>query len=125
MDNRVFFKKKDLLTAAVLLAAAAVLWLGMNTGSKEYIYADIYYDSKVIKTIDLIKTPDTEFSLSENKHVVFQIRDGKIAFIHSDCPDKICINTGFLSANGQSAACLPNRLLVKIRSSDDTDIVIN
>ena len=125
MDKRVFFKKKDMLAAAVMLAAAALLWLVMNTGSKEYIYADIYYDSKVIKTIDLKKTPDTEFSLSENEHVVFQIKDKKIAFIHSDCPDKICINTGFLSANGQSAACLPNKMLVKIRSSDDTDIVIN
>ena len=125
MDKRAFFKRKDLLTASLMLAAAAVLWLSMNTCSKEYIYADIYYDSKVIKTIDLRNAPDSEFSVSENEHVVFQIKDRKIAFVHSDCPDRICVNTGFISANGQSAACLPNKLLLKIRSSDDTDIVTN
>ncbi len=45
--------------------------------------------------------------------------DGESAyFLHSDCPDKVCIKTGKLSVTGQWAACLPNGTVLKIIGED-------
>jgi hypothetical protein len=77
----------------------------------------------VVKTVAL--NVDQTFSLDGLPAVVFEVKDGKAAFIHSDCPDQICVHSGFLGAVGQTAACLPNRAAIKIRGdvSDGVDAV--
>ena len=58
------------------------------------------------------------------KTAVEMIKNGEIAFISSDCPDKVCVKTGWIGHNGEMAVCLPNRLSIKIIAEDDTDIII-
>ena len=41
--------------------------------------------------------------------ITFQVRDHAIRFLSSDCPDKVCVNTGFLRNDLDVASCLPNR----------------
>lgn len=71
---------------------------------------------------------DTNFSLPSMPHVIFEVRDGEIAFVKSDCPDQICVRTGFLSRPGQMAACLPNNLILvminRVAGDDDLDIFV-
>jgi len=60
------------------------------------------------------------FELSADRYIVleslpnvkFRIQDGRIAFVESDCPDQICVRTGFIGRHGQTAACLPNRVSI-------------
>ena len=52
---------------------------------------------------------------SYHYHLVYT--DGRIRFAEADCPDKICVLTGKLSMVGESAACLPNGVLIKDRKS--------
>jgi hypothetical protein len=56
----------------------------------------------------------------------FNVKDGAIAVISSNCPDKICMHYGYISKNGQTAVCLPNNVIVKIvaDSKSDVDAVI-
>ena len=69
-------------------------------------------------------------TVPQDEDVVLQLDgDGSIRFIRSDCPDKICVKTGRIHLAGQSAACLPNGVIVKIVPADgwkesDPDIVI-
>ena len=73
-------------------------------------------------------------SLDENRsfyiipNVMFQVKDGQIAFVKSDCPDQICVRAGFLRRAGQMAACLPNGLVLIILSgadaNGDPDIIV-
>lgn len=56
---------------------------------------------------------------------VVQIQDGSVRFVASPCRDKICIAAGKLSASGQWAACLPNRVFVTVagaREDAATDV---
>jgi len=81
-------------------------------------------------TIDLSEKKDYSFSIPQNKNVVFHVyKDGSIEFVESDCPDKICVKSGKLNSVGESAACLPNGIVVKIVSKkgnndNDVDIVV-
>jgi hypothetical protein len=52
------------------------------------------------------------------------VHDGAIRFIESSCPDKVCIHSGNLRHGGESAACLPNRVLVRVVAEDGADVVI-
>lgn len=79
------------------------------------IYAEITHNGTAY-TVYLDE--DKTFSLPSAPHVVFEINNGRIAFTESDCPDRICIRTGFISLPGQMAACLPNRLVMVILGED-------
>ncbi|RQD73861.1 MAG: NusG domain II-containing protein [Candidatus Syntrophonatronum acetioxidans] len=51
-----------------------------------------------------------------------EISDGRVRVIHSACPDKICIYTGWVHRPNQTIVCLPNRVVVKIISEAQQDI---
>ncbi len=121
-----FARKKDILIILGILLTAgviwAVFWLTQRIPANQAV---IQYDGKTVKTVSL--TEDQEFSLKEDPTVHFQVKDGAIAFVDSSCPDKICEHTGFLSKSGQTAACLPKKVLLKVVGSEGqpVDIVAN
>ncbi len=126
-----FVKKTDLIILAVALAICLGVWFSYQSimGEKA-AKAEIYYKSELVETVDLTAGVDKSFSIEQNKNVVFHVfKDGSICFQESNCPDKICIHAGKLHTIGESAACLPNSIVLKIvakdqRSSDDLDAVI-
>ncbi|NLO36614.1 MAG: NusG domain II-containing protein [Clostridiaceae bacterium] len=52
-------------------------------------------------------------------HLVYT--DGRIRFAEADCPDKICVRTGWISRPGQIAACVPGDLILKLTGTGDPD----
>lgn len=125
-----FFKKTDIIIVLILILLSALCYFGYKHFSeKKSAIAEIYYKTELVKVIDLTTATDTTFTVPENEDVVFKtFSDGSICFYESDCPDKICIHSGKLSMPGQSAACLPNQLFIKIVSkngygNNDVDIV--
>lgn len=115
-----FAKKTDVLILAAALLLCAAGWLFyQRQASSEAAMAEIYYKSQLVETVDLTAGVDRRFSIPQNKNVVFhQYSDGSIQFEESDCPDKICIRTGRIRTVGQSAACLPNQIILKIVPKD-------
>jgi hypothetical protein len=126
-----FIKKTDFIILLALLAVCSAGWLiyQKEYGSKAAV-AEIYYKSKLVETVDLTQKVDRRFSIPQNKNVVFhQYSDGSICFEKSNCPDKICVKAGRLKTIGQSAACLPNKIVLKIvakngRKTDGPDMII-
>lgn len=115
-QNRKFLTKKDIIIIAVILAAAAVFYL-VNSGVSDRSVtaeADIYFDTKIVKTVQLKADLNEKFAVPGQPNVVLLVTDGKICFYESTCRDKICIKSGYLSRPGETAACLPNRVAIKI-----------
>ena len=54
-------------------------------------------------------------------NVIFEVRDGQIAFVKSDCPDQVCVRAGFIGRAGQMAACLPNGFVLTLLGVGDYD----
>lgn len=125
-----FAKKTDVVIILALLVLCIGGWFGYRAffGQKAAV-AQIYYKSELVETVDLTRGVDKRFSIPQNKNVVFHVyKDGSICFEESDCPDKICIHAGRLNTVGESAACLPNQIVMKIepkdgRSADDLDMI--
>ena len=110
-----FARKTDIILIAALVLAAILSWT---------LFTDV-----LGKKVDLSSGEEETFSIPQEPDVVFHLYgDGSIAFVRSDCPDKVCVNSGKLSLAGQQAACLPNLVYIKIVSdgeaSDTPDLYI-
>lgn len=126
-----FFKRTDIVIIAVILLVSLASWIIYFHLVKDIsVKAEIYYYSELVETVELDRGEERTFSIPQNPKVVFHLdEDGGIAFIASDCPDKVCVNTGRIHRVGEYAACLPNGIVLKIvpegeRNEDDADIII-
>ena len=61
--------------------------------------------------------------LSENQEIlvhgpigetVIKIKNHKVRVTHSDCPEKICVKTGWIHKTGEFIVCVPNKVVIKI-----------
>lgn len=111
-----FFKKSDVFIIAVILIISGFSWtVYKQFFSKGPAQAEIYYYNQLVKTVNLNTATDQVFAVPQNKHVVFHLyKDGSIRFEKSDCPDQICVHTGKIHIIGETAACLPNGIILKI-----------
>ncbi|MTI95605.1 MAG: NusG domain II-containing protein [Firmicutes bacterium] len=55
-----------------------------------------------------------------------ELGENRVRVSHSDCPDKVCVNMGWVDRPGRPIACLPNRVIVHVRGQqDDFDFITN
>ena len=106
---------------AALLCGAALLWLLLPRSTQGHIIATITVGEETVRTLDLTTAPDQEFSILDETglEITFQVQDHAIRFLSSDCPDKVCVNTGFLREDLQVATCLPNRTTLFLSVSQE------
>lgn len=43
-----------------------------------------------------------------------QVAGGKVHVLHSPCDNHICMNTGWISQDGQIIVCMPNQVVVQL-----------
>lgn len=107
-------KKADIILFILLIAAAAAGIVLMSGAGAAGSVAVVRVDGKITRQVDL--SVDQTFRVGD---VRLQVRDGAIAFIESDCRDKVCIHAGWLKSPGSSAACLPNRVSVTVEGASE------
>jgi hypothetical protein len=110
----------DFVLIAALVVSALVFWfLNSYFGAKKGVYAEVYHNSKLVYRIKLSTAAEGSFSIPGEPNVVLHVyADRSIAFIKSDCSNKVCVHSGRLKNAGQFAACLPNKILLKIVSEE-------
>lgn len=115
-------KKGDLILVAFILAIVAAGFAGFrlysSTGGANI--AVIKQNNEIIRKInlDLVSKPEKLVVPGKYNNVIL-IEKGRIRFEESDCPDGVCVNTGWLNRKGQTAVCLPNRVIIKIEGSSE------
>ena len=114
-------KKGDKITAIVVAFIIVISSIGvfayMNIIKGSHHIAEIKQDGKVIRTVDLDKvdTPEEIKIANKDGYNIIRIENGRIRIIDADCPDKLCVKTGWITESGQSVICLPHKLIIKIQ----------
>lgn len=105
----------NILFAVVILAIAAVLLVVRSShasGSKLAAQL-IYGDGNTV--MDLTLDKDATYDVDTGYYTVhIEVQDGRARFVDSPCPDHICESFGWLSAEDQTATCLPARAVLTI-----------
>ena len=103
-----------LVVLILFFSIGAILYtkLGLNAHLSKVPEAYVYQEGKLVKSLRLDK--DQEVILGR---MLLEIKEGRIRVRESDCPRKICVNTGWIKTPGQVIACVPNKVLVEIKSA--------
>ncbi len=106
-----------ILVSAVVVVALAVVVFQMIFLKKEGTYALVQVQQEQRYRLDLQK--ETELVVEdETGFNKIKVKDGAIAVTEADCPDKVCVRTGYISKTGEVIACLPHELTVTISGAD-------
>jgi len=117
------------ITGIILAAALGIAFMAAGADHSSYT-AVIIQNGQVIKKITLSElNQPLEYIISGKYENKIRAERGRICFEHADCPDQVCVQTGWLTKSGQVAACLPNGVLIKIESTrdagDEVDIYLH
>lgn len=101
---------------AVLISSGVYVYnnyFGKNTQTDNVI--EILQDGKVLQTIDLSTVDETQIITVEYQghYNKIQIEKDNIKIIDADCPDKLCVNMGYLKRNAPPIVCLPHHLVIQ------------
>lgn len=55
--------------------------------------------------------------------MTLEVGQGKARVLKSDCPEQICVNTGWISGAGQTIVCVPNRTVFRLLGKEGPDAV--
>lgn len=118
------FKKGDKYLIAFILIIVVLSYVGVELNkihnSGGHRVAVIKQDNKLIDRIDLdIIDKPQRINVTGSSKVTILAEKGRICFEDVDCPDGTCIKTGWLSRNGDTAVCLPNRTIIKIEGEEN------
>lgn len=103
-------QKAFLLVLFILILSFSSILL---VPDKEGISAQISVDGQIVMTLDLSEDRIVKLD-SFGRNIILEVKDQKIRFLSSDCSNKICVNTGFIGSEGETAVCLPNKTAVII-----------
>ena len=110
--------QKNLIFAAVVLAAAALLFVlyRANAPKAEPLVAVVDFGDGITEVLPLDK--DYDYLYDVGSYVVhLQVKDGTISFQDSQCPDHVCEKFGQLSEEGAWAACVPAGVYVVVETT--------
>jgi len=107
------FKTGDklvLISAVVLVGwLYSQFWFSDGRGD----FAQITIDGKEQQLVSLAENKLIEV-MGKTGISEIEIKDGRIRFKRSPCPNQICVHAGWLEHGGEFAACLPNHVAVEI-----------
>lgn len=117
-------KKNDVIIIAVILAVCGALFFLPNFFSKSTGVAEVIINGKTEYsiTLDEVEEPYVIETPTSPKTTIC-VEKGAIWFSDSDCRDKLCVKSGKLTSNGQTAACLPARVVISVNGGkSDNDM---
>lgn len=79
----------------------------------------ITVDGAVYGTYDLTENQKISVVIDDELTNIVEIYDGKAFMVRAECPDHLCIKQGKISFEGETVVCLPNRVIVQVKTADD------
>jgi len=118
-DSR-FYKTSvwDLLLIGSIIVFSVISILGVmrhrnqQPGGQRAVL--IYQNQRLIEEVSLEK--DKAIFLKEG-NMQIEIKAQRVRVAGSDCPQHVCMNMGWIKYSGQTIVCVPNKVLIEIKST--------
>ncbi|HOB09761.1 MAG: NusG domain II-containing protein [Limnochordia bacterium] len=110
-------RKGDLLIFVVLLLIGGIMLTSNLFRAKEPgNIAILEIDGVIVERFDLDADLENYRAETARGYNILDFADGAVRVIEADCPDKICIQFGWIRQVGQTIVCLPHRLIIRVVS---------
>ena len=111
-------RRGDVWTALLVTALAAAILLGLRLTARPGAQAEVTTPDGML-TLSLAQDQVRELTGRNGIRVVIRVEGGRARFEESGCPDQICVHSGWLSSAGQSAACVPAGIALRLTGEED------
>ena len=111
-------RKRDAAIIIMILLTVIICFAGYKLFSPSGRTAVITINGKTAEKLSLTESGGRDITLKEAEGIVIEINNGRIRVKSADCPDKICVNTGYISKVGEKIVCLPKKLILEIKAEE-------
>lgn len=118
------------LTAAdailLLIAAGLIGWsyVALWTPESAALEVEIWSRGERVQTVSLAENRRIEVAGALGISLI-EIKDAQVRFVDSPCNNKLCVRSGWHQHAGETTACLPNQVSVRILGRDQRYDAIN
>lgn len=112
--------KSDIKLIIILLILFIPISLLVLINSSNGNKALVYYNNKLIKTIDL-NINDKYTVNGYNGEINIEVKNKKIRVLNEISQKHLCSKQGFISSSYESIVCLPNKIVIKITNDNKLD----
>jgi hypothetical protein len=113
--------RADKILIACLLALNIFLFAQMGLGNRAGSWVVIEVENKEVERLPLSQNRIVHISGPIGETEV-EIKDGKARVRKSPCNRKLCIKSGYIQYADRFAACLPNRVVVRVLGGEHRGI---
>lgn len=95
-----------------------------NIDENSTIYAVVMIDGETVKEIELSEnTPNETFTFypADEQYNIIEVDGTKIRNKEDNSPDQIAVKTGWISKPGETAICLPHKLIIEVKATDSSN----
>jgi hypothetical protein len=103
------------LIAGIIVFSACWWWMHGPAGGREPSMVEVYSGTRLIAELPADRDVSVKVPGPRGTSIV-EIRSGKARMVSSPCPDKLCVSMGRISSPGESVLCIPNQVLVTVKS---------
>jgi hypothetical protein len=102
---------------ALVLISFGVSHLVQRQMSGGDLRLEVFTNGQLYQTISLSEASYEEIKVTEadGHYNVVEIERGKARVKEADCPNQLCVKTGWISQPGQIAVCAPNKFNIVIK----------
>ena len=108
-----------IISVALLLIWKLVYLKGQDTDSDACV--EVTIDGRGYGTYPLSKDDTIEIKNGDVTNTLV-IKGGVADMTSADCPDHLCVKQKAISKEGESIICLPNKVVVTVKSDTKSDI---
>lgn len=118
---RLKFKIGDIFIVILILLTAVLTSVKSLQGNYSTKIAVISQNNTVLQRISLNDHSSESLYIDyDGKYPgTIEVNGGKVRFHQAECPDQVCVETGWISKPGQIAVCLPAGVIIKIEGEND------
>ncbi len=118
---------KVLVVVLIIFSITFAFLIPKLTIKNETLYVSIQVNGEEVNKINFTdkKRGETLVVETEFGRNVLEFNDDEVRIIEASCLDKLCIKQGSIGKEGQLLVCLPNRLVVEIKSETPNNGIID
>jgi len=125
-----FCRWDALIVLAVMLLAGGMA-LGLFYSAQNSLSASSHLEAVLAVNGDEVWranlseiTASQEYTVTGvSEKLIVRAEHGKVCVLSSTCKDQVCVHTGWLSGAGQTAVCLPYRVVLKVVAVEGGNVV--
>ena len=113
----------DGIIILVFLVIALSIVVCNNISESEQLEIVVKKDSEIVDIISLDEADSPyEVCIDDSFDLIILAEADGVSVISSECDDKVCVNTGKITRQGQSIVCLPAHVSVELRGNSASQL---